>query len=330
MKHNRIKELEQVIRGEHANITGVVVRKNGERVYEAYFQGYTSDHTGHIFSVTKSVFSALVGIALEKGFLKSLEQRVLEFFPDFTVPEGEKTAQLVTIRDMLTMTAPYRYDTEPYETFFMSDNWTKFALEQLGGNGRIGNFSYSAMVGTHILSAVLTKATGRSNLDFATEFLFSPLGVCVHGNVMLRTREEHVAAMSSRSTSGWAVDAQGVNPAGWGLFLSAADMAKIGQLYANGGTWEGKQILSAQWIQESIRVHSCWQEMGLPYGYLWWILDEQQGAFAAMGDGGNVIYVNREQNLVVAIAAVFAEETGDRIRLMKELIVPIFANGGEE
>jgi CubicO group peptidase (beta-lactamase class C family) len=127
--------------------------------------------------------------------------------------------------------------------------------------------------------------------------------------------------MNDKNTSGWVVDPQGNNTAGWGLFLKAADMAKIGQMYLNRGVWDGKQIVPAAWIDESTKEHSRWDERKLVYGYLWWIIDEE--SYAAMGDGGNVIYVNPAKKLVVAIASLFMPRAKDRIELIKAYIEPM-------
>ena len=129
--------------------------------------------------------------------------------------------------------------------------------------------------------------------------------------------------MNARDVSGWVMDSKGIHAAGWGLTLTARDMAKIGQLYLDDGKWDGKQIVSAQWIAESTREHSRWEELNLPYGYLWWIADDN--AFAAMGDSGNTIYVNRKKELVIAIASLFKENTGDRMDFIKECVETMFA-----
>ncbi len=322
MDYEKIKELEETISSDYNNTVGIVVQKNGETLYENYFNGYTADNTFHVYSVTKSVFSALLGIAIDKGYIKSVDQKVLDFFPDYTVAESEETIQRVTIKDMLTMTAPYKYKAEPYEAFFMSENWMKFALDLLGGESQIGEFLYSGIVGTHILSGVLAKATGRPILEFATEHLFSPMGIRVPRNVTLRTKEEHIAIMGDKNTSGWAIDPQGINPAGWGLFLTPVDMAKIGRLYLDNGMWNGKQIVPAWWVSESTKEHSRWGE--LSYGYLWWIIDNKRHAYAAMGDGGNVIYIDTQKQMVISIASLFVPDAKDRIGLIMEHIVPIF------
>ncbi len=322
MDETRMKELEQTISREYGNITGIVVQKNGITCWEQYFNGYTADNALHVFSVTKSVFSALIGIAIGKGLIRSVDQRVLDFFPDYVVKAGETTIQNVTIKHLLTMTAPYKYELEPYQEFFASENWVNAALDLLGGDKPIGEFMYSPIVGTHILSGILAKAAGSSILAFATEHLFSPLGIQVPQNVVLRNEEEHHAVMNDKNTTGWVVDPQGINTASWGLFLTPMDMAKLGQLYADDGIWKGEEIIPARWIEESTGEHSRWGE--LSYGYLWWIIDKNEPIFAALGDGGNVIYVNAKKKLVVSIASLFVPEVKDRIELIMEFIEPAF------
>ena len=316
--------LEKIIDSDYDNIAGLVVLKDGKTLYENYFNGYTADNTLHVFSVTKSVFSALIGIAVDKGYIKSIDQKVLDFFPDYTVEPGEKTKQRVTIKNLLTMTAPYKYTSEPYEAFFISDNWIKAALDLLGGEEYTQEFLYTPIIGAHILSGILAKATGQPILNFATENLFAPLEINIPGNVVLHNKEEHIAFAKDKNANGWVVDPQGLNTASWGLTLRPVDMARIGQLYLDGGIWKGKQILSAQWIDESTKEHSRWGK--LSYGYLWWIIDEQKHDYAAMGDGGNVVYVNTKKRMVVSIASLFVPDVRDRIEFIKGCIEPMFEN----
>ena len=313
---------EKIINSSYNNTAGIVVLKNGSTLYENYFNHYTATDSIHIASVTKSIVSALVGIAIEKGYIKSIDQNVLDFFPDYTILPGEKTIQSITMKHMLTMTAPYKYKVEPYEKFFASDHWANAALDLLGGKGQVGQFMYSAIVGIHILSGILVKATGQSVFDFATKYLFAPLDIHVERNVVLHTKEEQLAFFEGTNVSGWVADPQGVNPAGWGLTLTPMDMAKIGQLYLDGGVWSDKQIVPSWWIDESTNEHSRWDS--LSYGYLWWIIDDKEKIYAALGDGGNVIYVNSKKNLVIAIASLFMPRAKDRIKLIKEYIEPMF------
>lgn len=328
MNKEKITELEKKIRNDYSNIAGIVVLKNGKTLYENYFNECTDASRIHVYSVSKSIISILIGIAMDKGYIKSINQKVLDFFPEYTVKKREKTIQNITLKDLLTMTAPYKYKFDPYTyiKYFMSKDWIKFTLDLLGGKGQIGEFRYTPLVGPDILSGILIKVTGQSVFDFATENLFSPLGITVESNVIFHSAKEQREFNKAKNISGWVTDPSGVNAGGWGLTLSPTDMAKIGQLCLDGGVWNGKQIVSTQWINESTDEHSRWEKINLPYGYLWWIVDDKEHAYAAVGDGGNVIYFNTKKKIVVSIASLFVPKVKDRIEFIKECIEPIFEN----
>lgn len=323
MRQNKIAEMENVIGTDYNNMTGMVILKDGKSVYEKYFNGCTQANRIHIFSVTKSIISILFGIALDKGYIDSIDRKVLEFYPEYTVKKGEKTIQNITIKDMLTMTAPYKYKYNPYTKYFTSMDWVKFSLDVLGGKGCIGEFRYAPIVGPDILSGILVKATGQSVFDFARENLFAPLGITVEKNITFHSKEEQMAFYKATDVSGWVAGPKGVNTAGWGLTLSPMDMAKIGQLLLNGGIWNGNRIVSEKWVSDSTSEQSRWKQRNLPYGYLWWIC-EQDNDYAAMGDGGNIIYVSPDKNMVVAITSLFKPTAKDRITFIKNYVEPIF------
>lgn len=328
MNKEKITELEKKIRNDYSNIAGIVVLKNGKMLYENYFNECTDASRIHVYSVSKSIISILIGIAMDKGYIKSINQKVLDFFPEYTVKKREKTIQNITLKDLLTMTAPYKYKFDPYTyiKYFMSKDWIKFTLDLLGGKGQIGEFRYTPIVGPDILSGILIKVTGQSVFDFATENLFSPLGITVESNVIFHSAKEQREFNKAKNISGWVTDPNGVNAGGWGLTLSPIDMAKIGQLCLDGGVWNGKQIVSTQWINESTKEHSRWEKINLPYGYLWWIIDNKEHSYGAVGDGGNVIYFNTKKKIVVSIASLFVPKVKDRIEFIKEHIEPIFEN----
>lgn len=324
MRQEQITRMENMINKDYSNMTGMVILKEGKSVYENYYNGYTEANRIHIFSVTKSIISALFGIALDKGYIDSIEQKVLEFYPEYMVKRGEKTIQNIKIKDMLTMTAPYKYKFNPYTKYFTSMDWVKFSLDVLGGKGHIGEFRYAPIVGPDILSGILVKATGQSVFDFAKENLFTPLGITVERNITFHSKEEQMAFYKATDVSGWVASPTGVNTAGWGLTLSPMDMAKIGQLFLSKGIWNGERIISEKWIIESTSEQSRWKQRNLPYGYLWW-LGEQDNGYAAMGDGGNIIYVRPEKNMVVAITSLFLPRVKDRIDFIKKYVEPIFS-----
>lgn len=324
MSQNKAARLEKKIKDEYGNIAGMVILKNGKVLYEGYFNGCTDQSAIHVFSVTKSIMSILIGIAIDRGCIKSVDQKVLDFFPDYTAPEGEKTIQNITLKNLITMTAPYKYESEPYAQYFASNDWIKAALDLLGGSKAFGEFMYTPLIGPDILSGILIKATGQSVLEFAAENLFSPLHITIPDNIIFHSEEEQMAFLEAHNIRGWAAGPGGVNTAGWGLTLTAMDMAKIGQLYLDGGKWNGKQIVTAGWVEESTREQSRWEEMELGYGYLWWV--ETGSWFAAMGDSGNVIYVNTRDKIVLSIASLYMQEARDRMDLIKGYIEPMLAD----
>lgn len=320
MDQIKMEELEQIINSKYGNTTGIVIIKDGVVSYEKYFKGCTADSHVHVYSVTKSIISILIGIALDQGYIKSIYDKVLDYFPEYKVKRKDSKIREITLKDMLIMTAPYKYRFfAPYIKYFTSSDWVKFSLDLLGGHGKIGIFRYAPLIGPDILSGILVKATGQSVLDFAAENLLEPLGIKVENNLLFESKEEQLAFNRSTDISGWVTDSRGIHAAGWGLTLTPLDMAKIGQLYLNGGRWEGKQIISAKWVKDSTMEHSRWKKENLPYGYLWWVNED---GYAAMGDGGNIIYVNTKKKLVISIAALYVSKAGDRIELIREFIEP--------
>ena len=322
MKQDKLIKLENKINNDYKNIAGITVLKDGKIEYESYFNGCNSSSTIHIYSVTKSIVSILIGIAIDKGYIKSINQKILDFFPEYIAKNA--TIQNVTLKDMMTMTTPYKHEVDPYIEYFKSNDFTQFTLDSIGGKGRIGDFRYAPLVGPDILSAIIVKATKKSVLDFAKEHLFSPLEINIGNNIYFNNQEEQFAFYEATNISGWVVDKTGLNTAGWGLTLTARDMAKIGQLYLNKGIYNEKEIVSTKWIEESTKEHSRWEKLNLSYGYLWWINDGKEHGYSAIGDGGNVIYVNTDKKIIVSIASFFEPNVTDRIEFIKKYIEPIF------
>lgn len=309
------------IASEYSNITGVAIQKNGVNVYEKYLKGGFAEKAVHVFSVTKSITSILVGMAIDQGAISNVDQRVLEFFPEYRVKRGEKTIQNITLKNLLTMTAPYKYKSEPYTRVYGSEDWTTAALDLLGGRGEIGAFRYST-VGTQIISGVIEHATGKTVMEYAKEKLFSPLSIRYPQPIFIANKEEHLSFIKEQSKEGWIVDPQGVASAGWGLTLCPKDMLKIGQLYLNRGIWDGKKLISESWITESTKAQTNWNEYA--YGYLWWNLEQhRKGCFAAMGDSGNIIYCDPKEQIVIAITGSFYPRAKLSLNLIRDQIYPM-------
>ena len=248
MNQEKIMQLEEIINTKYDNITGIIGLKNGVTKYENYFNGGNVNSTVHVASVTKSIISILIGIALDKGYIEKIDQKIIDFFPNYVIKNNNLAIQKITIRDMMTMTVPYKYQEDSYIKYFTSKDWVTFSLNLLGDCGEIGKFQYAPLIGPDILSGILVNTTGRSVFDFATEYLFTPLGIEVKDKITFRSEEEQVAFLKAKDINGWVIDSCGINAAGWGLTLSTRAMAKIGQLYLNQGRWNKQQIVSKQWV----------------------------------------------------------------------------------
>ena len=277
-------------------------------------------------SATKSIVSLLVGIAIDRKMIAGTEEKVISFFPDYTVKRGEKTIYDVTIRHLLTMRAPYKGKGDPWTKVCSSENWTFSSLDFLGGKkGITDEFDYRTVC-LHILSGILYRATGMKTVDFANRYLFSPLGIAEHSNYYAESAEEHRQFTISKSPKDdvWFADPDGLGTPGYGLCMSAADMAKVGQLCLNNGIWEGNRIVSEEWISAMTcprPVESSYFR-GMQYGYLWWIIHPERNVYAAIGNSGNVIYVDPEENVVVSVSSYFKPTVFDRVDFIEDVLLP--------
>lgn len=328
--YNKQKLIHEIIDTPKNNICELAVIKEGKLLYEDYWNGYQAGDTLHVASVTKSITSLLIGIAQDKHMIKDIRQPVLDFFPDYKIRRGEKTIQKVTIEHLLTMTAPYKCKFEPWSKVCSSDDWTVAALNILGGRtGITGEFKYSTL-GIHILMGIIANASGMKTIEFANKYLFEPLQISNYTNYIAQTAEEHKSFIISKKPKEkiWFSDLMDVNSAGFGLCMSAVDMAKIGQLCLGNGTYLDRKIISSEWITESTKArYQCDERFGnMSYGYLWWIVDEKKHIYAASGTGGNVIYINPEKNLTIAVASTFNPRIFDRIQFIQNRIEPLVLN----
>ena len=282
-------------------------------------------------SATKSIVALLVGIAVDRGQIASIDDKVLSYFPDYQVKRGEKTIYDVTIRHLLTLRAPYKGKGDPWSKVCISENWTYASLDFLGGRGGLTDeFNYKTVC-LHILSGILYKATGMTTVDYANEYLFKPLGIAEHENYYAKSAEEHKHFTMDKEpkTNVWFADRDGLGTPGYGLCMCAKDMAKIGQLCLNEGVWEGKQIISSSWIKDMTRPRKIEGQMwrGMMYGYLWWITNPEKNIYAAIGNSGNVIYVNPDKNVVVSVASYFKPTIFDRVDFIEEYVLKSLLDG---
>ena len=310
-----------------SNICQICASRDGQVVYEDTWRRFTAEDAVNVNSVTKGIMAILTGIAVDKGCIKSVDDKVMDFFPDYQVKRGEKTIYDVTIRHLLTMTAPYKGKSEPWKKVCTSDNWMKTTLDYLGGRqGITGKFRY-ATLGIHILSGIIEKATGEKCIDFANKNLFFPLGIPEHTLHGTSDKEDQFNFFMNKGPrkNEWYSDPQDTVTAGWGLCATGRDLAKIGDMVLNGGVYGGKQVVSGEWIQEMTSPHIKLDKRfgNMNYGYLWYQPYDNREIYAAIGDSGNIIYVNKEENIAVGMTGTFKPRIFDRVEFIEKAVLPV-------
>ena len=313
--------------GNESNICQIYAIKGGKTVYEDCWHGFKTEDAMNVNSVTKGVMALLTGIALDKGCINSVDQKVMEFFPDYAVKRGEKTIYEVTIRHLLTMTAPYKGKSEPWKKVCTSEDWTLTTLDYLGGRkGITGEFRY-ATLGIQILAGIIERAAGEKCIDFANRNLFEPLGLprrILHGDSSKEDQFDFFMNKNPRKYE-WYADPKNTVTAGWGLCMSAKDMAVIGALVLNGGQYNGKRIISEKYIKNMTEPHlKLGERFGfMNYGYLWYKPFDDREVYAAIGDSGNIIYANKEVKVAVGITGTFKPRIFDRVDFIEQKVLPV-------
>ena len=237
------EKLHRYISEKQPNICQISVLHDGQGIYSAEWNGYKRTDCAHIMSATKSVAALLTGIAVDNGMIGSIDDKVLSYFPEYTVKRGEKTIFDVSIKHLLTMRAPYKGHGDPWTKVCTSDDWTRASLDFLGGRrGITDEFDYRTVC-LQILSGILYKASGMKPVDMANKYLFTPIGIAEHKDFYAVTVAEHKGFIQDKSPKNnvWFADPQGIATPGYGLCMSACDMAKIGQLCLQNGIWNGKR-----------------------------------------------------------------------------------------
>jgi CubicO group peptidase (beta-lactamase class C family) len=262
-------------------IHSLLIVRNDRVLLDAAFYPYDGQFPHSVASVTKSLTTLLIGIAIDQGKL-SLDDKLVSFFPDTTIANPDVRKNNITIRDLASMSSGFDCLYEPNEPTVQameaSPNWVQFGLDLPMAYKPGTHWEYCG-VGMHLLSAILEKATGMTALEFAHQNLFEPLGI------------EDVI---------WPTDPQGVNLGAGNTRLLPADMAKIGFLYLHGGAWDGKQIVSRSWVDASIKKHFD-TPGGDRYGYGWWssVNSDTGMSFFAVGNGGQWILANPALNIMI-------------------------------
>ncbi len=262
----------------------LLVSRRGELLLERYSRGITPARLANIKSASKSVISALVGIAIDRGLIRSVRQSIDLYFPDLLKADKDSRKKDITIEDLLTMQSGLETTSNRnYGAWVLNSNWVRYALGRPLIDPPGTRMVYSTG-NTHLLSAILTQATGESTWQFAQEALAKPLGFTL---------------------ARWPQDPQGIYFGGNDMLMTPRQMLKFGELYLHQGEFEGVQVVPAAWVDESSAVHAqSTRERERYYGYGWWIRElAGYPAFHAWGYGGQFIFVVPRLDLVVVITS---------------------------
>ena len=295
-------EMLEDIREQHLGVHSVQIARNGVLVLDAYLPPFEEGERHNIYSCTKSIMSILIGIALDKGYIESLDQRVLDFFPERAVENLTEEKERLTLRHLLTMSTgldsrdSYLYRWAGLTRMRTSNDWVGHILDLPMAAEPGSRFDYSNLA-SHLLSAIITQTTGKSALDFGREHLFDPMGIT------------DIAWPTDRPVSSIGNAAMRVSPrdtnennTGWGdMELLAPDLAKIGQLVLNDGQWDGRRIISSDYLKAATAPQIQVENSQFHYGFQWWIYEE--GIPTALGWGGQYLIVNPVGNLVVVFTS---------------------------
>ena len=276
-----------------ANLRSVLVIRHGVIVVEWYFHGATSETALHIHSASKSFISTLIGIAIQNGNISNVDQKMMDFFPEYDYLGLDPKKYDITVQDLLSMKAGFDFNEtlEAFIEYVNSPNSVKHILE-LPFMHDPGEYWHYSSVQSDLLSVILSKATSMSSMAFAQKYLFGPANFTINE---------------------WYQDNQGYYYGGHEMYFTPRAMARYGLMYLNNGTLFGEQIVPKDWVLETIQDHSIGfavesllgtAEGEAGYGYQWWLRKENgMNTYGALGLGGQNIICIPDLDMVVVTTA---------------------------
>jgi CubicO group peptidase (beta-lactamase class C family) len=308
-----LKEMvEKIVDGTYPNVHSVLIIKDGKLVFEEYFYEHHKNKLHELRSATKSFISALAGIAIDKGYIKSTNDKVLSYFPEYTFKNNTAAKKQITIKHLLTNQSGLDCDTYNSKAvgnesiMAYEKDWIQYSLD-LPMNDTAGGIGQYCSSNPIVLGRIIEKATKKTLPTFAAQTLFKSIGITKF--------DWHFKPDPSSGETFCQIN------------LRARDMAKFGLVYLNEGLWNGKQVIPKHWVAASLTKHSV--VAGLDYGYLWWTkyLDADGVRYygkLAQGNGGQKIYIFKELNLVTVITAGHYNMQSSSNELNARYILPAF------
>jgi CubicO group peptidase (beta-lactamase class C family) len=307
MNSTLLNNMTEFIQNNVFTLHSILISRNNYLVCEEYFAGHNEQMKHEIWSCTKSITSTLVGIAIDQGYF-SIDDAVIDLFPTMNFVNPSPQKERLTVEHLLTMTTGLEWDgDDEYVTLYGQHDWVQYVLDKpmMAEPGTVFNYHTG---GSHVLSAIIQSTTNMTTFDFAKEYLFGPLGI---------------------DSISWAPNPDGITKGGEGIFMRPRDMAKYGLLYLQNGSWEGKQIVPAEWVEKSTSAQFV-LDSSVSYGYQWWNMPSIEVnnqtisiIHAARGYLQQAIFVIPEKNMVVVMTANIADRSRDwTYDILSDFIIP--------
>ena len=290
LDQNILENMVKKIEDEKPGINSIIIFKNNKLEFEKYFNETGRETLQLTYHIINSVIATLIGICIDEGLIKNVDQKVISFFPKYEKTITDSLQHKITVKNLLTMTGGYKWETEHHNNeiseFVENPDLLEYMFKCPIANKPGTVFSQNSG-GIFLLTKIIEKVSSMEIEEFADDKLFKPLGI---------------------ENYKWERDSSGETKGPYALYMKPCDLAKFGCLYLNGGKWNDKQIVKKEWIEEATRLHfqltpivPISKEIGQNgIGYLWWNFSEM---YAAQGHSGQKLFVIPSKKAVIIITA---------------------------